>query len=307
MSAERPKRSYRARERFAGRVVSTLVLSAMIVACGRVDPTPPVQTPVTPTGGGGPPTYTLAWSDEFDGAAGAQPDSLKWGFDTGDGCPGICGWGNREKEYYTRAAENVSLNGQGQLAIVARAAASGLQCYYGSCRYSSAKITTRGKMSALPGRVEARIRIPAGQGLWPAFWMLGNNFPSTPWPACGELDIMENHGSRSLSTSSAMHGPGYFGATPFAHDALLAESFADDFHVFAVEWDSQRATFSVDGKAHYTVLRTDVERYGAWVFDQSFFVIVNLAVGGNFDGDPQSDAILPATMLIDYVRVYTRS
>lgn len=307
MSVDVPRGKTSGRRRFVGGAASTLALCALVVACGRVQPTPPTAPLIPPTGGGGPPTYTLAWSDEFDGVAGTLPDPLKWGYDTGDGCPDICGWGNREKEYYTRAPENASLNGQGQLAIVARVAAPGLKCYYGACQYSSAKLTTRGKMSALPGRVEARIRIPAGQGLWPAFWMLGSNFPTTPWPACGEIDIMENHGSKPQSTSSAMHGPGYFGGTPFAHDNPIDDSYANDFHVFAVEWDGARATFFMDGKAHYSVLNTDVQRYGAWVFNQSFFVILNLAVGGNFDGDPQSNAILPATMLVDYVRVYTRS
>src|SRR5262249_43128494 len=201
--------------------------------------------------------------------------------------------------------ENISLNGQGQLQIVARKAPAGLTCYYGPCKYTSAKVTTRGFVTAQPGRVEARIKLASGQGLWPAFWMLGNNFPNTPWPQCGEIDIMENHGSDLTSTSSAVHGPGYSGNTPFARAFRLGNgSFADDFHVFAVEWDADRIQFFVDGTLHYVVARADVQRYGNYVFDQSFFMILNLAVGGNFDGDPKSDAILPATMLVDYVRVY---
>jgi beta-glucanase (GH16 family) len=241
--------------------------------------------------------WAQIWSDEFDGAAGARIDTTKWRYETADGCKeGICGWGNNEKEYYTDASENVALNGQGQLVIVARRAPPGLTCHYGPCLYTSAKITTRDKMLAAPGRVEARIKLPAGQGLWPAFWMLGHTSPATPWPECGELDIMENKGSQPTTTSSAVHGPGYSGETPFAHD----------FHTFAVEWDSLHVFFFIDDTAHYGITREAVQKFGRSVLDQPFFLILNLAVGGHFDGDPKSDAIFPATMLVDYVHVYAR-
>ncbi|MEO6527944.1 MAG: glycoside hydrolase family 16 protein [Gemmatimonadaceae bacterium] len=286
--------------------VSTSVL-VLFLACSSATPPVASTAPITPI----PPiipvtVWTQVWSDEFDGAAGARVDATKWSHDLGDGCSsGNCGWGNNEKEYYTDAAENVALTGQGQLAIVARRAA-GLTCYYGACRYTSAKITTRGKLSAKPGRVEARIKLPAGQGLWPAFWMLGNGFPSTSWPACGELDIMEYKGSAPSRSSSAVHGPGYSGNTPFAGvTSLTRGTYADDFHLFAVEWDAEKVRFYVDDVAHYTVARSDLERYGASILDRPYFVILNLAVGGQFDGDPLSDAILPATMLVDYVRVYS--
>lgn len=277
----------------------TLVLSASLACTHGAPSTAPTTPTVTAS-------WTQVWSDEFDGPASTPLDTTKWGFDRADGCAsGICGWGNNEKEYYTDAPENIALNGQGQLMIVARTAPPGLSCYYGACRYTSAKITTRSKMNAAPGRVEARIKLAAGQGLWPAFWMLGSSFPGTPWPQCGELDIMENHGSNSASTSSAVHGPGYSGATPFVHAYSLAgTAFADDFHVFAVEWNPIEIHFYIDNTLHYAVTRSQAEQYGKWVFDQSFFVVLNLAVGGNFDGDPKSDAIFPATMLVDYVRVY---
>ncbi len=256
-----------------------------------------------------PSEWSLVWRDEFNGAAGGQPDSSSWSYTTGDGCAdGICGWGNSEKETYTSSLENIVVDGQGHLAIVARVAPVGLTCYYGPCRYSSGKIRTIGKVLAEPGRVEARIKLPAGQGLWPAFWLLGSGYPRTPWPRSGELDVMENHGSRPNEVSSAIHGPGYSGATPFVGSYPLARgSFADDFHRYAVEWDTAQVRFFVDDSAHYTVTRSDVGRYGAWVFDQPFFVILNLAVGGKFDGDPASDTILPATMLVDYVRIYRRA
>jgi beta-glucanase (GH16 family) len=250
--------------------------------------------------------WTLVWSDEFDGRAGNGVDTTRWNYDYADGCPvGICGWGNNEKEYYSDSTSSISLNGKGQLVITARKAAPGLICYYGPCLYTSAKITTRGKLLASPGRVEARIKLPSGQGLWPAFWMLGHGNPITPWPDCGELDIMENKGSQFSTTSSAIHGPGYSGNTPFAHSHDLGQAkLSDDFHVFAIEWDSSHARFFVDDTPHYDVTREAIEKYGRSILDQPFFIILNLAVGGHFDGDPKSDDIFPATMLVDYVRVY---
>lgn len=286
----------------------TILLGAALgapLACssGTSAVVPPVST--TPTAPATL-TWTQTWSDEFDGPAGSRVDATKWVHDLGDGCSsGNCGWGNSEKESYTDATENVSLNGQGQLAIVARPAPAGLACYYGSCRYTSGKITTRGKFSARPGRVEARIKLPLGQGLWPAFWMLGDRFPSVPWPASGELDIMEFKGSIPSSSSSAVHGPGYSGATPFAHTHTLASgNFADDFHTFAIEWDKDQARFYVDGQKHYGVSVSDLMQKGAPILDQPYFIILNLAVGGHFDGDPRSDSVVPATMLVDYVRVF---
>lgn len=283
-------------------MVSRGALGVTILSCG--------GAPLSQPGDAGPPTWRLVWSDEFSGAAGTSPDSLKWSPDVGDGCEfGNCGTGSAEKQYYTNAPENGSLNGTGQLAIIARRAVSGLRCYYGACQYTSAKLTTRGKMGALPGRVEARIRLPTGQGLWPAFALLGSSFPATPRPWCGELDIMESHGSDPRSIISAMHGPGYFNVN-YAGRKYVPESggtLTDDYHVFAVEWNAERILFFVDGALHFTLARTEVERGGPWVFDRSFFLILSVAVGGSFDGDPVSDAIFPATMLVDYVHVYVRS
>lgn len=279
--------------------VTAIALCAVFAcASGAVSPPPPPPPPGPPPP---PPVWVQVWSDEFEGPAGSRVDTTKWGYDIGDGCPGVCGWGNNEREYYRSDTANIRLNGQGQLEIVARVADAGLSCYYGACRYTSAKITTRGKMSVQPGRVEARIKLAAGQGLWPAFWLLGNNIGTVGWPTCGEMDIMENKGSQPTITSSAVHGPGYSGNTPFAHAYVPITS---DYHIYAVEWNAQSIRYFVDGTQHYIVTRTNVGQYGSWVFDQSFYVILNLAVGGNFDGNPQSDAIFPATMQIDYVRVY---
>jgi beta-glucanase (GH16 family) len=277
---------------------TTLLAAATLSSCAGGLSSTPATAPTT--------GWVEVWNDEFDGPAGARVDSTKWNYETTDGCKeGICGWGNNEKEYYTDAPENIALNGEGQLAIVARRAPSGLACYYGACRYTSGKITTRDKMLAEPGRVEARIKLSPGQGLWPAFWMLGHTVPSLPWPACGEIDIMENKGSQPRTSSSALHGPGYSGETPFAHAHPLERgTLSSDYHIFAVEWDSLRVQYFVDGVRHYSVTRDQVQHYGQSVLDRPYFVILNLAVGGHFDGDPASDAIFPATMLVDYVRVY---
>ena len=277
----------------------------MAFACGSHPPV--IVVPIAPPPPGSPPpppVWVQVWNDEFDGAAGTSVDTTKWVFDLGDGCPNVCGWGNNEKEYYTKDTANIRLNGEGQLQIVARVAPAGLTCYYGACLYTSAKITTRGKMLVSPGKIEARIKLAAGQGLWPAFWLLGNNIDAVGWPTCGELDIMENKGSQTSFTSSAVHGPGYSGNTPFVN--LYGPIIASDFHLYAVEWDAQTIRFFVDGNQHYVVTRSDVGRHGQWVFDQPFYAILNLAVGGNFDHDPASDAIFPAPVLVDYVRVYTK-
>jgi beta-glucanase (GH16 family) len=283
----------------------SLVTLVALLACGGGESrsTGPDTTTTTP-----PPTitWTQVWSDEFDGPAGTPVDGTRWTFDLGDGCPAVCGWGNNEKEYYTNSPDNASLDGQGNLAIVARPAVLNVSCSYGPCRYTSARLTTSGTLSAAPGRVEARIKLPAGQGLWPAFWMLGTDIGTVGWPASGELDIMENRGSAPRISSSAVHGPGYSGATPFHHENTIGSgTLGDAFHVYAVEWNAVQARFYVDGTMHYSVRSADLQQYGPSILDKPYFIILNLAVGGNFDGDPATDAILPATMLVDYVRVYT--
>jgi len=252
-------------------------------------------------------TWRLVWQDEFDGPAGTAPDAGRWRFETGDGCAsGNCGWGNNEREYYTADRANVALTGDGSLAITARVAPAGLRCYYGACRYTSAKLSTRGLYEPSYGRVEARIRLPRGQGLWPAFWMLGSGFPALPWPACGEIDIMEFRGSRPGEMSSAMHGPGYSGDTPFVHRFGWPEvALSSDFHRYAAEWEPGQVRFYVDDVLHYTVNRSATSTLGEWAFDHPFYIILNLAVGGHFDRDPESDAIFPATLLVDYVRAYS--
>ena len=287
--------------RTAGRSLSALIVGAALGCASGSQPVSPPAPPPPPPPPANP--WTLVWADEFDSTAGTGVNTAYWRHDTADGCAsGNCGWGNNEREYYRTSPDNIAQTGDGYLAIVARVNTdTTLSCYYGRCLYTSAKITTRDKVSILPGRVEARVKLATGQGLWPAFWLLGENIGRVGWPACGELDILENKGSQPTLTSSAVHGPGYSGNTPFVHTQSNA---ATDFHVYAVEWDAQSIRYYIDTQLHYTVSRAAVQQRGAWVFDQAFFVILNQAVGGNFDGHPQSDAIFPATMLIDYVRVY---
>jgi beta-glucanase (GH16 family) len=251
--------------------------------------------------------WVLSWRDEFDGPAGAPPDPRTWVPDTGDGCArGICGWGNQERQTYT-ASGNAALTGSGQLAITARVAPPGRRCWYGPCRYTSAKLITKGTVEVGYGRVAIRAKVPVGQGLWPAFWMLGAGWPATGWPQCGELDVMEYGGGTPTVNSSSIHGPGYSGQTPFTHRTTRPTgTFADDWHVYAVERDASHIRFLVDDAVHYEVTRAQVDARGAWVFDGPMFLLLNLAVGGIFDGDPASDAVLPGTLLVDWVRVYRR-
>ncbi len=291
-------------------LISWVLLTIVLYGCAKLDSNQPAAANTTSKDqAGGQSEWSLIWSDDFNGTTDSPVNNAYWTHDIGDGCSaGICGWGNNEKEYYTNATRNIAQNGQGQLAITATVAPNGLNCYYGSCRYTSAKIKTQEKIEQLYGRVEARIKLPQGQGLWPAFWMLGNNIQITSWPKCGEIDIMEYRGSKTTSTSSALHGPGYSGNTPIAHTFVLTGgTFADDFHVFAVEWEPDAVRFYVDDNLHYSVTKSVIQQHGTWVFDHPFFVILNLAVGGQFDGDPSSDSIFPATMLVDYVHIYARS
>ncbi len=249
--------------------------------------------------------WRLTWSDEFDGAAGAQVDARKWSAQIGGG-----GWGNKELEYYRDSTLNAYLDGRGSLVIKALEAspAQELRCWYGPCRYTSARLITKRKFSQAYGRFEARIKIPYGQGLWPAFWMLGDDIDKTGWPACGEIDIMENIGREPSTVHGTIHGPGYNGAggigSPFA--LSNGERFADGYHIFAVEWEPQAIRFYVDAQLYATRTPADLPRGAKWVYDHPFFIILNLAVGGSWPGDPDRTTRFPQTMMVDYVRVYSR-
>nr|WP_239088346.1 glycoside hydrolase family 16 protein [Planosporangium mesophilum] len=242
----------------------------------------------------------LTFADEFNGAAGTAPDSSKWVRETGGG-----GWGNQELEYYTTSTSNAALDGNGNLVITARREnPAGYSCWYGSCQYTSARLTTNGKFTQAYGRFEARIKIPRGQGMWPAFWMLGNNIGSVGWPNSGEIDIMENVGKEPNAVHGSLHGPGYSGGNPLTGTYNLGRPFADDFHTFAVDWTPGAVAWSVDGVQY--LRHTSAETNGnPWVFDHPFFMILNVAVGGVWPGSPDGSTVFPQQMVIDYVRVYS--
>jgi beta-glucanase (GH16 family) len=240
------------------------------------------------------------WSDEFDGAAGSAPDSAKWTLETGGS-----GNGNHELQYYTKSSDNAALDGNGHLVITARKNSdSGLQCWNGTCQYTSARLNTAQAFTQAYGRFEARIKVPRGQGVWPAFWMLGDNLGSVGWPNSGEIDVMENVGKEPGTVHGTIHGPGYSGSGGIGAAYTLPDgkAFADDFHVFAVDWSPTAITWSVDGQAYETRTPADVNG-NKWVYDHPFFVILNLAVGGDWPGSPDSGTSFPQTMTVDYVRV----
>ncbi|UWZ59973.1 family 16 glycosylhydrolase [Dactylosporangium aurantiacum] len=241
----------------------------------------------------------LTWSDEFDGPAGSAPNGSKWKYDVGGG-----GWGNNEQQYYTTSTSNASLNGAGQLVITARREnPANYQCHYGTCQYTSARLLTADRFTQAYGRFESRMKLPRGQGIWPAFWMLGADIGSNPWPNSGEIDIMENIGREPNQVHGTIHGPGYSGAEGIGAGYSIGAPFADAFHTFAVEWEPNVLRWYVDGNLYQT--RTPADLGGdRWVFDHPFFMLLNLAVGGYWPGYPDGTTQFPQTLTVDYVRVY---
>ncbi|WP_200207099.1 glycoside hydrolase family 16 protein [Micromonospora coerulea] len=242
----------------------------------------------------------VTWSDDFTGAAGAPPDANKWRYDIGGG-----GWGNNELQYYTSSTRNAALDGNGNLVITARREnPGGYGCWYGSCQYTSARLLTAGTFSQAYGRFEARIKIPRGQGLWPAFWMLGSDIATNPWPSNGEIDIMENVGYEPSTVHGTLHGPGYSGANGLGGATSLpgGQALADAFHTYTVDWAPDSITWYLDGVAYSRKTPADAGS-NRWVFDHPFFMIMNVAVGGNWPGSPDGSTAFPQQMVVDYVRV----
>jgi beta-glucanase (GH16 family) len=285
---------------------ATLTLAALVVVAAACGSSPAAQPQPTPPAAPTPNTtapWVLAWSDEFDGPVGALVDATKWVSETGGN-----GWGNAELQYYTDRSRNASLGGDGTLVIQA------LQERYqgpdGVTRdYTSARLKTQGKLEQAYGKFEARIRIPRGQGLWPAFWLLGADIGSAGWPRCGEVDIMENIGRQPSTVTGTIHGPGYSGGNGIGASYRLPSGapFADDFHVFTLEWDPGVLRWSVDGTLFETRTPSDLPPGQQWVFDHPFFIILNVAVGGGYPGNPDATTTFPQTMQVDYVRVYKRA
>lgn len=245
--------------------------------------------------------WKLTWSDEFNGASGALPDSKKWNFESGGG-----GFGNNELESYTSRPMNAQQR-NGNLVITARK--EDFTGADGKARqYTSARIRTQGLFSQAYGRFEARIKLPLGKGIWPAFWMLGDDIDTAGWPKSGEIDILENIGEPSV-TYSTLHGPGYSGGKALSTKLALpsGEAVNTAFHLYAVEWAPNNIKFFLDD--HLVVERTpaDLPAGSKWVYDHPFFIILNVAVGGDWPGNPDVATVFPQQMLVDYVRVYRRT
>lgn len=236
----------------------------------------------------------LVMEDNFD-VEGA-PNSSLWTYDIGRG-PNGDGWGNQELQYYTDRTENVKVE-NGFLLITAE------QESFEGANYTSGRLLTKGLFDQQYGRFEARIRLPYGKGLWPAFWLLGSNIDQVGWPQCGEIDVMENAGSRPTVVSSAVHGPGYNAGLAISKEFDFEDERVDTkFHVYGIEWGPGYINFYVDDKLYNQITPADVT--GDWVFDNGpFYILLNVAVGGVFDGNPDQNTVFPQTMIVDYVRVY---
>ena len=243
--------------------------------------------------------WKLAWQDEFNGPNGSPVDPEKWTAEVGGK-----GWGNRELQSYTDRINN-AYQEDGSLVIKAIK-----EDYKGadkiSRNYTSARLITKRTFTTQYGRIVARIKVPRGQGIWPAFWMLGDDIDKVGWPKCGEIDIMEYIGKEPTNVYATIHGPGYSGKGGLSTSYSLPgkSNFADDFHTYAVEWEPNVMRFYCDDVLFKTVKPADLPPGTKWVFDHSYFILLNVAVGGNWPGAPDSTTVFPQQMLVDYVRVY---
>ncbi len=232
----------------------------------------------------------LVWSDEFDASAGTPPDPQSWSPETGDH-----GWGNGERQAYTDHPENAAHDGRGNLVI--RALDKG-------GRFTSARFRSKGLRTFRYGRLECRAMLPRGAGLWSAVWALGANIDSVPWPACGEIDMIENVGREPCRVFGTVHCPGHSGKDGLSGDFISPVPFDAGFRIFAVDWSPDRIAWSVDDTRYFSIRRQDLG--SAWVFDHPFFLEINLAVGGWLGGDVAADTRFPAEMRIDYIRIHER-
>jgi beta-glucanase (GH16 family) len=248
-------------------------------------------------GEAGPPDWQLVWSDEFDGPAGAPPDPARWNREEGGH-----GWGNQELQFYTARPDNVALDGAGFLVITARRETQGARAF------TSARLSSRGKFQQTYGRFEARLKLPAGRGFWPAFWLLGSDIDRVGWPACGEIDVVEGRGSQPWRVSAAVHAPGYSGGNALtgAFQTPDRQPLSEGFHVYAVEWEPREIRFYIDDEPYHTVRRSRLPASSAWPFERPFFALLNLAVGGTFGGPPDDSTPFPQTLTADWVRVHSR-
>jgi len=237
------------------------------------------------------------WSDEFDTAG--KPDTTKWNYDMGDGCPDVCGWGNNEAQYYTADNKNVRVE-NGNLIIEAH------KDSLGGKAYTSTRIVSKHKGDWLYGRIEVRAKLPKGKGTWPAIWMLSTDWIYGGWPASGEIDIMEHVGYDPGVIHGTIHTEKYNHIKQTQKEGKITiADVMDQFHVYAIDWTKDKIDFFVDDSLYHSVTRDPQDDFNGWPFDQKFHLIMNIAVGGNWGGkEGIDDSIWPQRMEIDYVRIY---
>ena len=255
---------------------------------------------------GDPSDWKLVWSDEFNSRAGTAPNSSVWGREVGDGTVnGIPGWGNSELEYYTDGTNNVATDGLGNLQITAKEADGSLMCYYGPCEYTSARLLTKNRFEVAYGRIEARIKVPEGAGLWPAFWMLGTDIDQVNWPQTGEIDIMEFVGRGPMKCS----GPCMVRDTQVGKATEIHTMWVSRLEMSTMSFRSSGSrigssgtsmAFSISQRPPMILFLQGKQ----WVFNHPFFILMNVAVGGNFGGPVGADTTFPQSMSVDYVRLY---
>jgi len=262
-----------------GKAMMSLLLLGLVSGCD-IDETQTVVTLNVPV-----------LQEEFD--TDGAPNPNLWSYDIGRG---MNGWGNNELQYYTDRPENVTVQ-NGMLLITAREES------FEGANYTSARLLTKDKFDQAYGRFEARIKLPWGQGIWPAFWMLGADIDTNPWPGAGEIDIMEFRGQDPTVILGSVHGPGYSAGESISKAFTLEnDRFDTGFHIFGIEWGPEFVNFYVDDVLYNQITPEDVP--GEWVFNKPFFILINVAVGGTFVGSPNAGTVFPQTMLVDYVRVY---
>ena len=246
----------------------------------------------------------LVWKQEFTGKAGTKPNSKIFNYDLGGG-----GWGNNEHQAYTN--HNAELTGTGQLAIKLKRITVDPNDLYemcpidtpgNACEFESSRLQTKGKINFKYGRLEARIKVPVGDGTWPAFWLLGSDISTNAWPNCGEIDIMETKGSEPYTVHGTAHGPGYSGGDGIVNTRTLSTRLGAGYHIYALDWTPNKMQWSIDGKIYHTVTPSVVGNH-QYVFNKSMFMIMNVAAGGWFAGDIDPD-LNSAQMTIDYIRYY---
>ena len=268
---------------------------------------------VNPAADAAPKKLKLLWSDEFNGKKGVRPSAKVWSSEIGGG-----GWGNSERQYYTDKAANAAMDGSGRLVITANRISNEYTEQVGTvpgtedilnrcseCQFTSARLKTARKVSFMYGRMEARIKMPQGVGTWPAFWMLGGDLlDGVPWPECGEIDIMEFRGDISDRSTSALHGPTTPQGSGFGAAFQNYAPLSDGYHTYAIEWKKNRIDFIVDGRVNGTFSSQDTGTRG-WVFNQEFFLILNLAMGGTYAGEYIDPTLNQAQLSVDYIRFYS--